>query len=517
MPYQVPLLEVRRVSKRFPGVLALNQVHLNLFQGEVLALVGENGAGKSTLMRILAGEETPDSGQIFLDGEVVTVDAVNTASRLGIALIHQELNLSDNLDIGANIFLGREPLRAGLLDRRRIYRRSREVMRKVGLTGSPKALVASLSIGQQQLVEIARALSLQARILIMDEPTSSLSQRETDQLFQVVHELKAEGVAVLYISHRLGEVKKLADRVLVLRDGENAGELSREEIDHDRMVKLMVGRDVSQFYHRIPYRPGRPLLEARKLRSPAHPQHELSFSIKAGEIVGVAGLIGSGRTGMLNLLFGIDRPLAGTIRIQGQPLQGGSPFDAIQAGVALVPEDRKQQGLILAMSLRHNLSLAGLRANRLGGGLLNRSLERQIAMEMIERLQIKTPGLDEIVEYLSGGTQQKVVLAKWLSLKPKVLLMDEPTRGIDIGAKEEIYRLMEELAEDGVGILFSSSEMEEILGLPHRLLVMHEGRINGELTRDQFSEEAVMQLATGLEKKGLVKLGQPASSRQQVP
>ncbi len=517
MSHRVPLLEVRQVSKRFPGVLALNQVHLNLFPGEVLALVGENGAGKSTLMRILAGEVPPDSGQIFLDGKVVSVDSVNTASRLGIALIHQELNLSDNLDIGANIFLGREPLRLGLLNRRRIYRDSRAVMRKVGLTGSPAERVGSLSIGQQQLVEIARALSLRARILIMDEPTSSLSQHETDQLFRVVRELRAEGVAVLYISHRLGEVKKLADRVVVLRDGMNAGELSSEEIDHDRMVKLMVGRDVSQFYHRIPHRPGRPLLEARNLRSPAHPRHELSLSIQAGEIVGLAGLIGSGRTEMLNLLFGIDRPLAGRVLVQGQPLQLGRPFDAIQAGVALVPEDRKQQGLILAMALRQNLSLAGLRANRLSGGLINRSQERQLAMEMIERLQIKTPGLDEIVEYLSGGTQQKVVLAKWLSLKPKVLLMDEPTRGIDVGAKEEIYRLMEELAEDGVAILFSSSEMEEILGMPHRLLVMHEGRISGELKRDEFSEEAVMQLATGLEKKGLVNLTQTVSSGQQKP
>ena len=517
MLYQVPLLEVRKVSKRFPGVLALNHVHLNLLQGEVLALVGENGAGKSTLLRILAGEEIPDSGQIFLEGKVVSIDSVKTASRLGIALIHQELNLSDNLDIGANIFLGREPLRLGLMDRRRIYRESQEVMSRVGLTGSPAELVGSLSIGQQQLVEIARALSLRARILIMDEPTSSLSQRETEQLLQVVRELKAEGVGVLYISHRLGEVKKLADRVLVLRDGMNAGELDSEEIDHDRMVKLMVGRDVSQFYHRIPYRPGRPLLEARNLRSPAHPRHELSFSIQAGEIVGVAGLIGSGRTEMLNLLFGIDRPLAGKIRIQGQPLRLGRPFDAIQAGVALVPEDRKQQGLILTMALRQNLSLAGLRANRLSGGLLNRSHERQIAMEMVERLEIKTPGLDEIVEYLSGGTQQKVVLAKWLALKPKVLLMDEPTRGIDVGAKEEIYRLMEELAEDGVAILFSSSEMEEILGMSHRLLVMHEGRINGELRRDEFSEGAVMQLATGLEKKGLGRLTRTASSRQQRP
>lgn len=517
MPYQVPLLEARSVSKRFPGVLALNQVNLKLFQGEVLALIGENGAGKSTLMRILAGEETPDSGQLFLDGKAVSVDTVNKASRLGIALIHQELNLSDNLDVGANIFLGREPLCLGLLDRRRIYRESRVVMQKVGLTGSPRDLVSSLSIGQQQLVEIARALSLRARILIMDEPTSSLSQRETEQLFRVVDELKTEGVAVLYISHRLGEVKKLAERVLVLRDGENAGELGRQEIDHDRMVKLMVGRDVSEFYHQIPHRPGQPLLEAHKLRSPAHPQHELSFSIQAGEIVGVAGLIGSGRTEMLNLLFGIDRPLDGKIRIQGQPLRPGRPFDAIEAGVALVPEDRKKQGLILSMALRWNLSLPGLRANRLSGAFLNKVQERQIAMEMVKRLEIKTPGLDEIVEYLSGGTQQKVVLAKWLALKPKVLLMDEPTRGIDVGAKEEIYRLMEELAEDGVAILFSSSEMEEILAMPHRLLVMHEGRINGELRRDEFSEEAVMQLATGLEKKGLGSLGRTSPSRRQAP
>ena len=495
-----PLLEVRQVTKRFPGVLALKQVALTLFAGEVLAVVGENGAGKSTLMRILAGEETPDSGQIIIDGYPVSVDSANTASGLGIALIHQELNLSDNLDIGANVFLGREPLRLGLLDHRKIYRESRALMARVGLQGSPRQLLGSLSIGQQQLVEIARALSLKARLLIMDEPTSSLSQRETRQLFQVVRELKAEGVGVLYISHRLGEVKELADRVLVLRDGENAGELGFEEIDHDRMVKLMVGRDVSQFYHKLPSRPGRPLLEVRKLRSPAYPGHEIGFSIRAGEIVGVAGLIGAGRTALLQVLFGIDRPLSGEVEIQSRLLPVGRPIESIRAGMALVPEDRKQQGLILTMAVRENLSLAALRTHRLHGGFLNRVQERQLATEMIRRLEIKTPGVDEIVEYLSGGTQQKVVLAKWLALEPRVLLMDEPTRGIDVGAKEEIYRLMEELARNGVAILFSSSEMEELLSIPNRLLVMHEGRISGELQRDQFSEESVMQLATGREK-----------------
>jgi ribose transport system ATP-binding protein len=503
-PSAKPLLEVAGVTKRFPGVTALRQVNLTLGRGEVLALIGENGAGKSTLMKILAGVQEPDEGCVSVDGIEVRLDSVLTAQNHGIALIHQELNLSDNLDVGANIFLGREPLKRGLIDKAKIRENSVDLLKRVGLNVSPDTIVEHLPIGQQQLVEIARALSINAGVLIMDEPTSSLSQHETDRLFEVVKDLRSRGVSVIYISHRLGEVQELADRVTVFRDGENAGELKREEISHDRMVQLMVGRDISQFYARKPHEPGAVALEVKGLETPANLGHKLSFSVRAGEIVGVSGLVGAGRTEMLHVLFGVDAAVSGTIEIAGKPVDLSSPFDAIQAGIALAPEDRKQQGIVLEMAVRQNIGLPGLKKHQKKFGFLNTQQEGNDTEEMIRRLRIKTPSERQIAQFLSGGNQQKVVLGKWLAMKPKVLLLDEPTRGIDIGAKQEIYLLMEELAEQGVAILFVSSEMEEILGMSDRALVMHEGRITGELKRDELSEEAIMQLATGNVAEGSV-------------
>ncbi len=492
-----PLLEARRICKSFPGVRALHSVDLRVGRGEVLALLGENGAGKSTLMKILAGILPPDSGELFLDAQPVQLDSVRTAVGRGIALIHQELNLADNLDVGANIFLGREPHRLGILDRRTIYRQSATVLGMVGLDVSPKTIVATLPIGKQQLVEIAKALSVNARLLIMDEPTSSLSAKETETLFRVVRELRGRGVSVIYISHRLGEVQQLADRVVVLRDGENAGELQRGEIDHDRMVRLMVGRDISQFYGRRAHGAGPPVLEAVDVETPAHAGHRLNFAIRAGELVGLAGLVGAGRTELLRVLFGVDPALGGELRIAGRPVAFRSPADAIRAGVALVPEDRKQAGLIVDMTVQQNISLPSLRRHSRRLGMLSRRYERSVTGDMIRQLNIKTPHAGQVVRYLSGGNQQKVVLGKWLSMRPRVLLMDEPTRGIDVGAKEEIYELMEQLAASGVAILFVSSEMEEILGMSDRVLVMHEGRLGGELQRAELNEEAIMHLATG--------------------
>ena len=492
-----PIFDISEASKRFPGVLALDKVSMTLHRGEVLAVIGENGAGKSTLMKILAGVQTPDSGTIKFDGNVVHIDSVHTAMDLGIALIHQELNMCDNLSVAANIFLGREPRRRGMIDKRRITQESKLVLERVGLQVSPHTIVGTLSIGQQQMVEIAKALSVNARVIIMDEPTSSLSQHETDALFKVVNELRDHGVSIVYISHRLGEVKELADRVVVLRDGENAGDLDREEIEHDRMVQMMVGRDVSQFYERHPHEAGENVLEVNDIIVPANPGHRISFSIKAGEIVGISGLVGAGRTELLQVLFGVDRPLSGGMKVGGLAKSFNGPRDAIQSGIALVPEDRKQQGVVLEMAVRENISLAGLKKNQRGQGFLNRGQEQSDTTEMIGKLRIKTPCDRQIVHYLSGGNQQKVVLGKWLSLAPKLLLLDEPTRGIDIGAKQEIYDLMDQLAGQGVAILFVSSEMEEILGMSDRALVMHEGRITGQLERDELNEEAVMQLATG--------------------
>ncbi len=496
MPDTLPILEVNELSKRFPGVRALHQVSLDLLAGEVLALIGENGAGKSTLMKILAGVQTQDEGVIRVEGNEVWIDSVNKALDLGISLIHQELNLSGNLSVGANIFLGREPLKMGLIDEEEIVAQSRKYLEMVGLQVDPNVLADDLPIGQQQLVEIAKALSVNSRILIMDEPTSSLSQGEVDRLFEVIGQLKDSGVSVIYISHRLGEVKILADRVSVLRDGENAGVLDREEISHDRMVQMMVGRDVSQYYNHTPHQTDDVVMDVENLRTSAFPGHELSFQVRRGEILGVSGVVGAGRTEMLQAIFGSVTKLAGTVRVRGAEIGGQTPVDAIAAGIALVPEDRKLHGLVVDMTVRENMSLPGLRQNRVGQAFINFSVEDSITTDMISRLGIKTPHEDQVSRYLSGGNQQKVVLGKWLSLQPRVLLLDEPTRGIDVGAKQEIYQLMEELASKGMAILFVSSELEEILGMSDRVLVMHEGRISGELAREELSEEAIMHLAT---------------------
>ena len=495
-----PLLECKGIGKSFPGVRALGGVNLSLDKGQVLSLIGENGAGKSTLMKILAGVQPPDEGEVLLDGKKVEIESTRAALNLGISLIHQELNLATNLSVGANVFLGREPLRGGLIDKSTIRKESARFLEMVGLDVSPDTLVGDLTIGRQQMVEIAKALSVNAQVLIMDEPTSSLSQAEAENLFVVIKDLRARGVSVIYISHRLGEVKELSDHVTVMRDGENAGELSREEVTHEAMVRLMVGRDLSEYYERKDREKGDLALEVKKLRTPVHPQHELTFSVASGEIVGVAGLVGAGRTEMLETLFGVTPALGGSIQVSGADLELDSPISAIAAGIALAPEDRKQQGLVIDMTVRENLSLAALRRDQKKAGFLDFAKEKKISEKMIEAMRVKTPNENQIIRYLSGGNQQKVVLGKWLAMKPKILLLDEPTRGIDVGAKSEIYALMEELAESGVAILYVSSEMEEILGMADRALVMHEGRISGELTREELTEENIMHLATGGEK-----------------
>jgi ribose transport system ATP-binding protein len=495
-----PLLEVCHISKQFAGVRALRDVSLTLNRGEVLAVVGENGAGKSTLMRIVAGVETPTSGEILIEGQPVEFASIAQALGLGISLIHQELNLADNLSVGANIFLGREPRKVGLIDRAAIARESRKYLDMVGLDVDPQTIVSTLSIGKQQLVEIAKALSTNARILIMDEPTSSLSEHEASKLFDVVRQLSARGVSVLYISHRLGEVEELADRVVVLRDGQFSGQLSRAENCRDSIIRLMIGRDVSRFYQRTPREPGSMLLTVRDLRTSTYPHQGISFSLRAGEVVGLAGLVGAGRTELLATLFGVMPAVSGSMTFGPLDRPPRSSREAIAAGIMLAPEDRRHTGLILPMSVKTNLSLASLRRDRRHGllrGFLNTAAENRVARSMIELMRIKASSDRQVVRYLSGGNQQKVVLGKWLCLSPKLLLLDEPTRGIDVGAKEEIYKLIDQLAHQGVAILFASSEMDEVLGLADRTLVMHEGRLAGELDRSEMTEESVMHLATG--------------------
>jgi ribose transport system ATP-binding protein len=493
------LLDVRHITKTFPGVRALERVSLRLERGEVLALLGENGAGKSTLMKILGGVQRPDSGEIELDGKPVEIHTVNDAARLGIALIHQELNLADNLNIAENVFLGREPRRLGVVDRAAMEGATEQLLARVGLAADPRTQVRRLPIGQQQLVEIAKALATQARILILDEPTSSLAQEDTARLLQLIGELRGQGVSMIYISHRLGEVEQIADRATVLRDGRNSGELERGEIDRANMVRLMVGRDIHQFYHHREHIARAPALEVEGLqlagkRAGGVP---ISFSVGAGEIVGLAGLIGAGRTELLEAIFGQTPALAGQIKVAGQTVKIHSPRDAIRAGLALVPEDRKQQGLVLEMAVQENIALPGLRRLALGGIVVRQNKVVALAREMIAQLGVRTPSARQPVQYLSGGNQQKVVLAKWLALKPRVLLLDEPTRGIDVVAKEEIYRLMEALAEAGIGVLVVSSELQEVLGISDRVLVMHEGRLSGEVAGAAMTEEQVMHLATG--------------------
>lgn len=494
-----PLIEARGIRKTFPGVLALDGVSLTLAAGEVLALVGENGAGKSTLMKILAGVHSPDAGELLLEGQPVRFAGVSDAMRAGISLIHQELNLAENLSVAANLYLGREPTRYGWLDGRAMTEGARQLLDRVGLNVTPGTRVSTLAMGQRQLIEIARAIGMNARVLIMDEPTSSLTQGETDRLFAVIRDLKASGVAVVYISHRLAEVQEVADRVAVLRDGRNAGDLSREQINREALIQRMVGRDLKQLYARTGRTTEGPVrLAVRDLLFQGGGDVPLSFTVRGGEVVGLAGLVGAGRTELSEALFGL-RPLrAGQVILDGEQVALRTPRQAIQAGLLLVPEDRRQHGLLLLESIRGNLSLPNLdRLSRFG--LLNFLAERTLAEDARAKLQIRASSLRQPAGQLSGGNQQKVVLGKWLARQPRVLILDEPTRGVDVGARGEIYALIDQLAGSGVAVLMISSDMEEVLGMSDRVLVMHEGRLTGDLSRDQMTETAIMHRATGHE------------------
>jgi ribose transport system ATP-binding protein len=500
----VPVLQLRNIHKRFPGVHALRGVSLDVHAGEVVALLGENGAGKSTLMKIVGGIEQPDSGDVLVDDARVVMRDVQTATSRGIALIHQELNLLNNLDVAGNVLLGREPTRGGplrLTDRTKMREIVRPYLEQLGLEVSPDTPVAALSIAQQQLVEIAKALSLDARVLIMDEPTSSLTLTETSRLHEVVKGLRERGVAVIYITHRLGEVRAVADRAVVLRDGANAGALARDQLTHDNMIRLMVGRDIEPDRGSAPPEllPGvarRDYFRVDGLRTRRYPQHAVSLAVGRGEILGVAGLVGAGRSEVAQAIFGIDPCVAGTIVLDGTTLAIGSPADAIRQGVFLVPEDRRSSGLVVDFSVRENVSLPAL-GRYASYGIVADARERESVDAVCRQLQVKAPSIEVKVATLSGGNQQKVVLAKWLALGPKVLIVDEPTRGIDVGAKAEIYRLLHALAGEGVSILMISSDMEEILHLSDRVAVMHEGRMAGVLEHADCTEQRIMTLAVG--------------------
>jgi ribose transport system ATP-binding protein len=496
---QAPILELLGISKVYPGVTALSNVSLSVAPGEILGLIGENGAGKSTLMKVLGGVVEPSVGSIRIGGQPYPSLTVPQAIAAGIAFVHQELNLFDNLDVAANVFIGREPVRYGplrLIDRAELRRRVAPLLARFAVDFSADTPVSELSLAQRQLVEIVKALSLGARIVIMDEPTSSLTMSETARLMAVIADLRRHGVSVIFISHRLHEVEQCADRVVVLRDGSVVGELTGDAIRHDTMIRMMVGRDLQALYTPPQQGAGTEALLIGGLRTAAHPRKTVDLTLRHGEILGLAGLVGAGRTELARALFGIDRPLAGSLHLDGRGITIASPRDAIARGIYLIPEDRKRCGLILDDSVTANIALPDLwRQARYG--LVAERRAAEIARQQCRSLRIKTPDVLTEVATLSGGNQQKVVLGKWLSMQPKVIIFDEPTRGIDVGAKSEIYDLMRALANAGVAILMISSDMEEVLGVSDRMAVMHEGRIAGMLDRSEFSEHNVMQLAVG--------------------
>jgi ABC-type sugar transport system ATPase subunit len=492
------ILEAEHIDKRFPGVHALDDVSLTVIQGEVHAVVGENGAGKSTMMKILAGAYSPDRGTIRVDGEAVTIESPRAAQELGIITIYQELSLVDALSVGENVFLGDLPTRPGTswqVDWPTVWSRSTELLDRVGLHVDPETPVRKLSVAQKQMVEIARALARNVRVLILDEPTSSLTERETEKLFEIIALLKNRGVGIIYISHRLGEVFRIAQRVTVLRDGVVVGGLAVQDATEDLLVRMMVGRDLSRLFPEARASDAPVRLEVRGL-SRRGVLHDVSLSLRGGEIVGLAGLVGAGRTELARCLFGADSISEGEILLDGAKVDIRSPGHAVDLGIALVPEDRKLQALIMGMGVRENLSLPVL--DRLGSPLVpSRRRERALASDYINSLRIRTPHMEQRVSALSGGNQQKVVIARWLATKPKVLILDEPTRGIDVGAKAEVHALIARLAEQGVAILMISSELPEILGMSHRILVMRSGRIVADISREDATEELIMAAATG--------------------
>ena len=493
---RIPLLEMRGIEKSFPGVRALRGVDLELHAGEVLALLGENGAGKSTLIKVLAGAHPPDAGAIRLDGEAVAIANPAEAQRLGIAVIYQEFNLIPTLTVRENIFLGREETAGGFIRQEEEYRSAQGLFKRIGVEIDPDIPCRELTVAQQQVVEIAKALSLKARIIVMDEPSATLTPPEVERLFSIIRDLKSHGIGVIYISHRLEEIFSIADRVTVLRDGRHVDTRDIGQIAREPLIELMVGRKLEQEFPKRTLAIGPPrlvvkdLCRGRKVRS-------VSFAVRRGEVLGLTGLMGAGRTETVRLLFGADQPDSGTIELDGKPLRLANPRDAIRAGIGFLTEDRKAQGLVLGQSVRENFGLPNL-ARFERWGFVQEQQERDALAGYVRSLGIKIPHQEQLAKNLSGGNQQKVVLAKWLERNCEVILFDEPTRGIDVGAKFEVYLLINQLAAQGKAILMISSELPEMLGMSDRILVMHEGRVSGEITDvANATQEQIMDLAMG--------------------
>jgi ABC-type sugar transport system ATPase subunit len=486
---------MEHISKGFPGVQALNDVEFIVHPGEIVGFLGENGAGKSTLIKILSGVYTKDSGTIRFHDEEISLHTPQEAQKLGISTIHQELALIPYLTVAENIFLNREPrLALGMVDFRRMNREAEAILHDLGADIPGRKLVYELNVAAQQMVEIAKAVSQNARLILMDEPTSALSSKETAALFTLMRRLKERGVAVVFVSHRLDEIRQIVDRVTIMRDGRHIGTYPIAEASEERIIRLMVGRDVGLFPKEVA-EIGEPILELRNICGDNGVEH-VNLTVRAGEIVGLSGLVGAGRTELVRLVCGVDKVTQGEVLINGRPVHIKSPAQAVKHGIGWIPEDRKLHGLILSMDVKDNTTMTILpRISNVLGAIKSKEA-RRITTEYVDALSIATPGISQIVQHLSGGNQQKVVLAKWLSTKPKLLIMDEPTRGIDIGAKAEVHALMSRLAQQGLGILMISSELPEIMGMSDRVIVMCQGRITGEFEYGRFSQEEIMMCAT---------------------
>ena len=500
MNENIAILEMENITKEFPGVKALDSVRFRIFPGEVMALLGENGAGKSTLMKILCGAYDHDLGTITMNGKELTISSPKNAMDQGIAIIHQELNLIPGLTVGENIFLGKEPLSKGRkINWKKLYSESEKLLNRLGTEIDSKAPASTLSIGDQQMVEIAKALSENADILILDEPTDALTDTEADNLFRVIKELKADGKGLVYISHRIPEVFKICDKVTILRDGQFINEKAVSELDEDGIIEMMVGRKLDEQIPYSPHKAGSQLLEVKGLNSTV--SQNINFSIKKGEIVGIAGLMGAGRTEMALTLFGLYPAKSGSIVLDGEQVDINSPGKAISKGIAYVSEDRKQLGLFLGLSVKDNITLPSLKQFERLLYKTDETKRNNSVDKFIDQLTIKTPDRNQLVGNLSGGNQQKISIARGLITRPKLLILDEPTRGVDVGAKKEIYKLINKFKDEGLAILMISSEMPELLGISDRILVMHNNSISGQLSREEASQEAIMRMAVGLEEK----------------
>ncbi|CEH35049.1 ribose ABC transporter ATP-binding protein RbsA [Romboutsia lituseburensis] len=489
---KAPILKMTNIVKEFPGVKALDGVNLELYEGTVMALMGENGAGKSTLMKILSGVYKKDGGKIFYKGIEEDIKGPKDATEKGIAIIHQELNLLPDLSIGENIFLGREPKKGFRIDFTKLHEESDKLLNKLNVNTSSKELVKSLSIGQQQMIEIAKALSLDAKIIIMDEPTDALTDKETESLFKVINELKEEGKSIVYISHRLKEIFEICDSITVLRDGKYVGKEKIENLDEDKMIEMMVGRKLTDQFPRLDVKMGENILKVENLNNEY--VKDINFEVKAGEILGISGLMGAGRTELAKTIYGHIRKTSGNIIVKGKKVEAKSCKDGLKHRIAYVSEDRKGDGLILDLSVKENMTISSL--DRISSLFkINKKQEDERVKSYIERIRIKTPSQDQLIRNLSGGNQQKIAIAKALMTHPDVLILDEPTRGVDVGAKKEIYDLINEFKSQGKAVIMISSEMPEILGLSDRILVLSHGMITGEFDIKDATQEAILKCA----------------------